>query len=176
MRKVFDETKINHMVLQNRLVRSATWEGMCEADGRPTARLAALYGNLARGGVGLIITGYSFVRPDGRQLPGQMGIHDDAFAAEMETLPRAVHPHGGRICLQLVHVGGQTSAKTIGRQPVAPSAVAAAQYPEVPAALSVAEVEELAERFAAGARRAKAWGFDAVQLHAAHGYLMNQFL
>ena len=105
MRKVFDETKINRMVLQNRLVRSATWEGMCGPDGRPTERLAALYGNLARGGVGLIVTGYAYVRGDGKQLPGQMGIDSDAFSAEMAALPRAVHPHGARICLQLVHAG-----------------------------------------------------------------------
>jgi 2,4-dienoyl-CoA reductase-like NADH-dependent reductase (Old Yellow Enzyme family) len=176
MRKVFDETKINRMVLQNRLVRSATWEGMCGPDGRPTERLAALYGNLARGGVGLIVTGYAFVRPDGRQLPGQMGIDGDAFAAEMETLPRAVHPHGARICLQLVHAGGQTSTKSIGCRPKAPSAVAVDQFPETPEALTVAEIEDLVDRFGAAAGRARAYGFDCVEIHAAHGYLVNQFL
>lgn len=176
MRKVFDETRINGMLVQNRLVRSATWEGMCDADGRPTAKLASLYGNLARGGVGLIVTGYTFISAEGRQLPGQMGIHTDAFAEEMRSLPLAVHPHGARLCLQLVHAGGQTSAKTAGRQPVAPSAVAVPQYQEVPEALSVAEIERLVDAFAAAAARAKECGFDAVQLHAAHGYLISQFL
>ena len=71
MRKVFDETRIDGMTLGNRLVRSATWEGMCEEDGRPTSKLAAYYAKLAKGGIGLIITGYSFVRPDGKQLPGR---------------------------------------------------------------------------------------------------------
>ncbi|HEY6837719.1 MAG TPA: NADH:flavin oxidoreductase [Geobacteraceae bacterium] len=176
MRKVFDETRVNGMFLQNRLVRSATWEGMCGADGRPTERLAALYGNLARGGIGLIITGYTFISPEGKQLPGQMGIHTDAFAEEMRALPLAVHSHGARICMQLVHVGGQTSSKTIGCQPLAPSAVAVPQYPEVPQALSVAQIERLVDAFGLAAARAKAYGFDAVQLHAAHGYLINQFL
>ena len=176
MRKLFDETKINHLVLPNRLVRSATWEGMCEADGRPTRKLADCYARLAKGGVGLIITGYAFIRPDGRQLPGQLGIHTDGFAAEMRTLTEAVHREGGKVCLQLVHVGGQTSSKIIGRQPLAPSAIKVDQFPEETAELSVEDIGEIAAQFGDGARRAKEYGFSAVQLHASHGYLINQFL
>jgi 2,4-dienoyl-CoA reductase-like NADH-dependent reductase (Old Yellow Enzyme family) len=176
MRKVFDETVINGMPLANRLVRSATWEGMCGEDGRPTARLAVYYANLAKGGAGLIITGYTYIRPDGKQLPGQMGIHDDSFAGEMRALTRAVHAEGGKICLQLVHCGGQTSAKTVGSRPVAPSAVAVKQFPELPAELSAADIAALVTLFGEGAARAREYGFDAVQLHAAHGYLINQFL
>ncbi len=85
MKRLFEKTTINGMTLNNRFVRSATWEGMCEADGRPTPRLASYYRDLAAGGVGLIITGYAFVRPDGKQLPGKMGIHKDDFAAEMQV-------------------------------------------------------------------------------------------
>ncbi|RNC68161.1 MAG: NADH:flavin oxidoreductase [Desulfuromonadales bacterium] len=176
MRKVFDETKINHLVLQNRLVRSATWEGMCGGDGRPTTKLAAYCGTLARGGVGLIITGYAFVRPDGRQLPGQLGAHDDSFAADARLVTDAVHREGGKICLQLVHCGGQTMSKAAGCQPVAPSALKVDQFPELPRELPEHEVRELVALFAAGARRAREWGFDAIQIHAAHGYLVNQFL
>lgn len=95
------------MTLKNRLVRSATWEGMCTADGRPTDKLITCYGDLAKGGVRLIISGYTFVRPDGRQLPGKMGIHRDEFASEMRSLTKAVHDEGGKICIQLVHCGGQ---------------------------------------------------------------------
>ena len=176
MRKVFDETHINGMTLANRLVRSATWEGMCEEDGRPTAKLAVYYANLAKGGVGLIITGYTFVSPDGKQLPGQMGVHSDSFAGEMRALTRAVHGEGGKICLQLVHCGGQASAKTSGSRPVAPSAVELKQYPEHPAELTTDNIAALVARFGEGAARARECGFDAVQLHAAHGYLINQFL
>ncbi len=164
------------MTLANRLIRSATWEGMCEADGRPTAKLAACYRDLASGGVGLIITGYTFVRPDGKQLPGKMGIHTDDFASDMRNLVRAVHSEGGKICLQLVHAGGQTDTKTAGRQPFAPSAVKVDQFEEETAAMSTKDIEEIVAAFGDGARRAKEYGFDAVQLHAAHGYLINQFL
>jgi 2,4-dienoyl-CoA reductase-like NADH-dependent reductase (Old Yellow Enzyme family) len=176
MRKVFDETRINGMTLQNRLVRSATWEGMCGPDGRPTKKLAGYYAHLAKGNVGLIISSYAFVRPDGRQLPGQLGIHTNDFADDLRMVTDAVHHHGGKICLQLVHCGGQTSAKTIDRQPVAPSAVAVPQFPDTPAELDRQEIAEIVHLFGAAAARAKECGFDAVQLHAAHGYLINQFL
>jgi 2,4-dienoyl-CoA reductase-like NADH-dependent reductase (Old Yellow Enzyme family) len=176
MRKVFDDTRINGMTLANRLVRSATWEGMCEEDGSPLPKLAVYYANLARGGIGLIITGYAFIRLDGKQLAGQMGIQSDAFSDQLRTLTRAVHTEGGKICIQLVHCGGQSSSRVIGCRPVAPSAVEVKQYPELPAELSIADIATLVRDFGEGAARARKCGFDAVQLHAAHGYLINQFL
>ncbi len=176
MKKLFELSTINGMTLANRFVRSATWEGMCESDGRPTSRLASCYRELAAGGVGLIITGYAYVRPDGKQLPGKMGIHTDNFAAGMRTLTRNVHNEGGKICIQLVHAGGQTTAKTAGRRPLAPSAVKVDQFPEEPEAMSQKDIDEIVADFGNAARRAKEYGFDAVQLHSAHGYLINQFL
>ena len=173
---LFDSVRIGPLRLPNRLVRSATWEGLCEKDGRPTPRLTELYCNLVRGGVGLIITGYTFVRADGRQLPGKMGIDRDELIAPLQELTAAVHREGGRIFCQLVHCGAQTTAKVIGQTPLAPSAVAAPNYPETPRELSVAEIGELVAAFAAGARRAQLAGFDGIQLHGAHGYLINQFL
>jgi len=149
---------------------------MCETDGRPTPKLASFYRDLASVGVGLIISGYTFVRPDGKQLPGKMGIHTDDFASEMRNLVRAVHNEDGKICLQLVHAGGQTDTKTAGRRPLAPSAVKVDQFDEETAAMSTKDIEEIVAAFGDGARRAKEYGFDAVQLHAAHGYLINQFL
>lgn len=176
MREIFEETTINGMVLKNRLVRSATWEGMCEADGRPTNKLADWYADLARGECGLIITGYTFVRPDGKQLPGKMGIHTDAFASDMKNIVNVVHDEGGKICVQLVHAGGQTDSETAGRKPLAPSAVEVPQFSEIPAEMSVIDIKEIIDAFGDAARRAKEYGFDAIQLHAAHGYLINQFL
>lgn len=176
MATLFDQTTINGMTMQNRLVRSATWEGMCEIDGRPTEKLANLYRDLSSGGVGLIITGYTFVRPDGKQLPGKMGIHTNDFAPEMKTLTKAVHEQQGKICIQLVHAGGQTDSVNAGRQPLAPSAVQVDQYPEIPQKMSQEDIIEIVTAFADAAGRAKAFGFDAIQLHGAHGYLINQFL
>jgi 2,4-dienoyl-CoA reductase-like NADH-dependent reductase (Old Yellow Enzyme family) len=176
VKELFEETTINGLTLSNRFVRSATWEGMCEADGRPSFRLALCYRDLVAGGAGLIITGYAFVRPDGKQLPGKMGIHTDDFAAEMNLLTSAIHSEGGKICIQLVHAGGQTTSKVAGRRPLAPSAVKVEQFPEEPEAMGQRDIDEIVAAFGDGARRAKEYGFDAVQLHAAHGYLINQFL
>jgi 2,4-dienoyl-CoA reductase-like NADH-dependent reductase (Old Yellow Enzyme family) len=176
MTDIFEAAEINGMVLKNRLVRSATWEGMCEEDGRPTPKLAGLYGDLARGGVGLIITGYAYVRPEGRQLAGKMGIYCDDFSQEMKRLTDTVHEAGGRICMQLVHAGGQTDSFHAGRQPLAPSVPERKVYPEEPAELTQPDIEEIVTAFGDAARRAREYGFDAVQLHGAHGYLINQFL
>jgi 2,4-dienoyl-CoA reductase-like NADH-dependent reductase (Old Yellow Enzyme family) len=176
MATLFDRTTINGMGLKNRLVRSATWEGMCNADGRPSDKLIDCYRTLAKGEVGLIISGYAFVRPDGKQLPGKMGIHADAFASEMKALAQTVHDEGGKVCIQLVHAGGQTDTANAGRRPLAPSAVQVDQFPEVPREMSARDIADIVTAFGDAAGRAKAFGFDAVQLHGAHGYLINQFL
>ena len=176
MNTLFDKTTINGMNLKNRLARSATWEGMCDDKGKPDQKLIDFYGELARGNVGLIITGYAFVSPEGKQLPGKMGIHTDEFADVMKEISQKVHDEDGKICIQLVHAGGQTDSGNAGRQPLAPSALKLDQFPELPAEMTVEDIYRVVGAFGAGARRAKDWGFDAVQLHGAHGYLINQFL
>ena len=98
MKNLFDRTTINGMELRNRFVRSATWEGMCDEHGRPGPKLADCYRNLARGGVGLIITGYTFVRLDGKQTRGSLGAHrDDLASAASGTVRRG--PRRGRKAL-----------------------------------------------------------------------------
>jgi 2,4-dienoyl-CoA reductase-like NADH-dependent reductase (Old Yellow Enzyme family) len=176
MSELHEETEINGLKLRNRLVRSATWEGMCDSNGRPTQKLIDCYRALAQGGIGLIISGYAFVRPEGKQMPGKMGIHTDDFAGDYKKMTSAVHDAGRTIAVQLVHAGGQTDTKNAGRQPLAPSAVQVDQFPEMPAELTKNELHDIISAFAEAARRARAWRFDAVQLHGAHGYLINQFL
>ncbi|WP_305043018.1 NADH:flavin oxidoreductase [Geoalkalibacter sp.] len=174
---LFEPTRIRGLELNNRLVRSATWEGMCDAEGRPTPALRDYYRDLAEGGVGLIISGFAFVAVEGKPLPGALGLHRDDFAQDLRALTTAVHQAGGVLCAQLAHAGGQTRPALCGGTPLAPSAVAAAQYqPETPAAMSGADIQRTIAAFADAARRARECGFDAVQLHAAHGYLINQFL
>lgn len=175
MKNLFETTTINGMTLRNRFVRSATWEGMCEEDGRPTQKLADCYRALARGGVGLIITGYTFVRIDGKQMPGSMGAQSDDFAQQATALCAAVHEEGGKLCMQLVHTGGQGRAQG-GNRLLAPSAVVTPQFSVLPSEMSLQDIDEVVTAFGLSAGRAKTWGFDAVQLHAAHGYLINQFL
>ena len=103
---LFTPAAMGNLTLANRIVRSATWEGMCTPQGEPTEKLNQCYRDLARGGVGLIISGYTYVSPEGQQLPGKMGIYTDTFKDAFCALTDAVHQEGGKIAIQLVHAGG----------------------------------------------------------------------
>lgn len=173
---LFSEGSIKGITLKNRIVRSATWEGMCDGEGNPTGRLIDLYRTLCRGGVGLIVTGYTYVRADGKEMPGTMGIHSDDRIPALKRLTQAVHEEGGRIFCQLFHAGGRASAKETGVRPLAPSEIKDATARDMPRAMSEQDILELVAAFAQGAGRARRAGFDGVQLHGAHGYLINQFL
>jgi 2,4-dienoyl-CoA reductase-like NADH-dependent reductase (Old Yellow Enzyme family) len=177
MPQIFEPTTINGLKLNNRLVRSATWEGLADDEGRVNQRLVDLYRDLARGGVGLVISSYMHIRRDGRQFATQIGAHDDDAVTELRQLADAVHEAGGKLVAQIVHCGGQSSRRAIdGQQPAAPSAVESPGYSELPRALSEQEIEQLVQDFAAAARRVKEAGLDGVQLHGAHGYLISAFL
>ena len=177
MAEIFTPWTMNQLTIPNRLVRSATWEGMAKPDGTPTEDTANLTAELAEGGVGLIVTGYAFISPEGRGLPRQTGVHIDAMVGPLTRISDAVHKCGGLVALQMVHAGGQTRSEWIGGQiPLGPSALVHPAFKEQVRELSIAQIEDIVEAFAAGAARAKAAGFDGVQIHAAHGYLINQFL
>ncbi len=176
MASLFEAAPIGSLELNNRMIRSATWEGMCEKDGRPTQRLIDCYQNLAKGGIGLIITGYSFVRPDGKQNPWSIGIHTDEFEKEFKQLTKAVHAANGKIVIQLVHAGGLARPNETGLPKVAPSPIKGKVPKHTPKELTGLEIEDITDCFARASRRAKKWGFDGVQIHGAHGYLVNQFL
>jgi len=175
-KSLYDKVNIGILELSNRFVRSATWEGMCDEYGRPTPRLAELYRELAAGGVGLIITGYTVVHPRGRQMTGAIGACSDSQIPVLSNLTSAVHGAGGKLMAQLFHAGAQTSIRTIGEPPVGPSEVESPFYSGVPRAMTIDEIDEVVVSFGQSARRAREAGFDGVQLHGAHGYLINQFL
>ncbi len=167
--KLFSPGSMNQLSLKNRIVRSATWEGMCDADGQPTEPLIDLYRNLAAGVLGLLISGYSYVRADGKQLAGKMGMDNDRLIPALQKLTTAVHEAGGKIFCQLVHAGGQAAADA----PLAPSVLAEKTNVR---AMTTQDIAEIVNAFGLAATRAKSAGFDGVQLHGAHGYLINQFL
>jgi 2,4-dienoyl-CoA reductase-like NADH-dependent reductase (Old Yellow Enzyme family) len=102
-------------------------------------------------------------------------VQSDDLAPELTELSAAVHAEGGKICMQLVHTGGQARVET-GTRLLAPSAFDTGYYSGPPSEMTPADIEEVVAAFGASARRAQQWGFDAVQIHAAHGYLVNQFL
>ncbi len=177
MAQLFDEIEINGMVLKNRSVRSATWTGMAAQNGRCTIRLIRLMEKLARGEVGLIITGFAYVMPNGQSLPRQLGVHDDAMIPDLLKLTRRVHAVHGKIAMQIVHGGVQTAMTHKGNAPVwSPSAVHDELYGWTPKAMTQREIKETVQAFARAAARVKRARFDAVQLHGAHGFLISQFL
>jgi len=173
MAELFEKTTINAMPLANRFVRSATWEGLAGDDGSVTAAYTAKMVALAQGETGLIITGNAFVSPEGRGGLKQLGVHDDAPAGGLAALTKAVHDAGGRIALQLAHAGMVANTELSGLPAVGPSCVPGQPVCQ---ALDAAGVASLVASFAKAAVRAREAGFDAVQIHAAHGYLLCQFL
>lgn len=176
MADVFDAITLNRMRLANRFVRSATYEGLADDDGRVTDALVELYDELAGGDIGLIVVGYAYVQPNGKGAPGMLGIWSDDHVEGLARLAETAHRHGAKIASQIVHCGRQTLPDLVGGEPVAPSAVAPQRLDVTPRELTASEIDEIIENFAGAAARAKAAGFDAVQIHCAHGYLLNQFL
>ena len=177
MAEVFERAMLAGIKLENRLVRSATWEGLADSAGGITPALLQIHENLAGGGVGLIISSYMYVQKIGQQSFGQIGVDRDDLIPGLRSLADAVHSHGGKIIAQIVHCGGQSDRRQNGNQlPIAPSAVESPGYPVVPRAMTDDDIRIVIADFAAAARRVQAAGFDGVQLHGAHGYLLAQFL
>jgi len=175
MSLLFTPSPIGTLTLPNRLIRSATAERLADAEGRVLPGLARLYRELARGGVGLIVSGHLYVDRSGKAHPEMAGIHADSMLSGLAELTRAVHEEGGLVAAQLNH-GGRQCASEVVDEPVSSSSIRAKFLSRQARELSEPEIERLIEAFAAAAGRAKAAGFDAVQLHAAHGYLIGQFL
>lgn len=173
---LFTPVMIGPLSVPNRFVRSATAEFMAEDDGTVTPRLVELYRGLADGEVGLIISGHAFIRPEGKAGPRQIAVHDDRFLAGLSRLAAAVHVFPSRIFLQLAHAGRQTKPKICGCEPVGPSPVLDPSSGISPRELSEGEIEVLVAAFVQAARRARDAGFDGVELHAAHGYLLSSFI
>ena len=176
--KLFESYQIGPVTYRNRFVRSATQDWLCGSDGFVSTAQLELYKNLAVGGVGLIITGHSYVsHPLGRAALHQNGIFNEKFVEGYKRLVDTVQQQGAKIFLQLNHAGRQTIPdNTEGLMPVAPSDRFDEKGQQVARALTLDEIERIKEDFEAAALRAKRAGFDGVQVHVAHGYLLAQFL
>ncbi len=174
---LFKPGTIGNMSLKNRIVRSAFLENMAAPDGLPTDDTLRLYERLARGGVGLIITGMAYVSPGGKGQPLQHGAHIDAMIPAWRRITDSVHQLGGKIAMQLVHCGRQSNPKALGgAQTVAPSAAPDLYYLTRSRAMTGDEIAQTIRDFGDAAARVEEAGFDAVQIHGAHGYLVSSFL
>jgi 2,4-dienoyl-CoA reductase-like NADH-dependent reductase (Old Yellow Enzyme family)/thioredoxin reductase len=173
---LWDGISIGNLSIPNRTVMPAMGTGYATPDGQVTDRLKAYLKKRAEGGVGLIITEVCAIHPSGKGFLSELGVYDDSFLPGLEELAGAVKKAGSRVALQLHHAGRETSHFVTGQQPVAPSPLPSRAMGQVPRELSGQEIAELVAAYGDAARRAKAAGFDAVEVHGAHGYLVNQFL
>jgi 2,4-dienoyl-CoA reductase-like NADH-dependent reductase (Old Yellow Enzyme family) len=174
---LFEPTKIRNMDLRNRFVRSATYDG-CAEDGYVTDKQVNLYSTLSQGGVGLIITGITYVHESGEFSKLQNAIAGDEFIDGFKRLTSAVHQWGAKIVVQLFHAGREARfPKSSNRVPMGPSFVEMDPYFRGKyRPMTETEIREVVRAFGDGAKRAREAGFDGVQIHGAHAYLLSQFL
>ena len=175
MPSVFDAYAIGSLKLKNRFMRSATWVGLATEDGFATPGECALMADLAKGGIGLIASGHMAVEACGRARNRQLMLYDDRFVPGLEKLVQAVHANGAKIMAQISHTGNYGNEAPSGETPRAVSYVPELA-PTPRRVLTEADILYIEDLFVAAALRARDAGFDAVQLHCAHGYLFSQFL
>lgn len=176
MNRLFEENSMGRMSLKNRFVRSATWEGLATEQGETTPELIEVMAALAKGGVGLIVTGHSYVSQEGQGTPRQLGVYDDRFIPRLQAMASAVHENGGKVVMQLAHAGLYAGGALTGRPALAVSDPDTPPEGNVVKVLRAEEIQNLVLSYARAAKRARAAGFDGIQLHSAHGYLLSQFL
>jgi 2,4-dienoyl-CoA reductase-like NADH-dependent reductase (Old Yellow Enzyme family)/thioredoxin reductase len=174
--KLLEPIRIGEMSIRNRIVMPAMVTNYGTEDGHVTQRGKDYYEERAIGGAGLIIVESCCVDlSQGKSFTHQLAIDDNRFIPGLSELAQAIKRHGARAALQLQHAGSNTSSALIGSQPVAPSPIAMPGC-ELPKELAIGEIADIIDRFAQAAERAKKAGFDGVEIHAAHGYLIAQFL
>lgn len=176
---LFDPIRIGFLNLKNRIVRSATYDGGADAEGHVTEWQQMLYGTLAKGGVGLIVSGMASVHGSGRISAYQNIASQDSAIDGLSRLARAVHAYDAALVLQIAHSGREAHVYQgyLGGQAVAPSQLAEdSMFTHAHRELDSGEIEDIVRAFGSAAVRAKAAGLDGVQIHGAHAYLVSQFL
>ncbi len=174
---LFEKSNLKSLELKNRVFRSATHEGMATSKGYPTKNLHSLYKHLVRGQVACIITGYMGVMQNGKSsLRNMLMIDKDEHIEYYKSLVEDVHENGGKIIAQLAHCGSQTKEVVTKESLLSPSGKKDLAFGSSSREMSENEIEEVIEAFVKGGLRAKESGFDGIQLHIAHGYLLCQFI
>ncbi|MBE9505435.1 MAG: NADH:flavin oxidoreductase, partial [Chloroflexi bacterium] len=174
-RRVLEPFHLGPLPLRNRIVMAPITSQYADEKGRVTEQLKAHYEARARGGTGLIIVEASYIEPVGQAFANQLGIYDDVLLPGLRDLAGVIKRHGAVAAIQLHHGGRMAKSSLTGMQPVAPSAIADSRG-ELPRELSREEIRSVVDSFAHAAVLAKQAGFDAVELHGAHSYLIDEFI
>ena len=174
---LFSQKNIGTMTLKNRIVMPAMGVGLANPDGTVSEAMIEFYKKRAEGGVGLIITEVTMVNGvHGRHNPQQIAAFDDMHIPGLTKLADSLHNHGTKLFLQLYHPGNQTFCDLVGGPLRTPSGIESRVLHQASREMTVEEIKDLVNDFAAAAARAKKAGVDGVEIHAAHGYLLNEFL
>lgn len=177
MSRLFEPIAIHDLILKNRLVMPPMATAKADETGCVTDAVCAYYQERARySKIGLIITEHSYVSQQGKAHPGQTSLAEEETIPGWRRLTDCVHQEGVRIFAQLSHAGTAASSQVTGQVPVGPSAIChPKQQKEIPVEMTVRQIQKTAQAFGEAARRAREAGFDGVEIHSAHGYLLNQF-
>lgn len=174
--KLFTPIKIGALELKNRFMMAPMETGMGEKEGFVSERLKSFYAFRARNHVAMIMTGSIGISPEGRGLPHLLSIYDDKFIPGLKELTDVVHRAGGKLGAQLYHAGRQATDRITGLQPLAPSPIPCPVMQCPPREMTVGDIEQIGNKFVAGAVRLEKAGFDLIEVHLAHGYLLHSFL
>jgi len=173
---LFNPVFFPSLTLNNRFVRSATHDFMADKEGFVTSRQVDLFRELAYGEIGLIITGHAYVHPSGQASLFQLGVSDDLYISGLSRIAEAVHAFSSRVFLQISHAGRQTKPKLCGCEPLAPSPVYDPVFKVTPREMTDCDIQDMIQHFIHAGIRAQKAGFDGIQLHMAHGYLLSSFI
>jgi len=178
MSVLFEPVRIGNLEIKNRFIRSATYFALSDEDGHISRQSIELMKTLAENEVGLIMTGFAYVLKSGQVGPDMNGIQDDDHIPAYKEMTKAVHEAGGRIAMQIVHGGaGSLNAAQTGGEYMAVSLIDnLPEFGREAREMKEEDIQEIIEAFGQAARRAQEAGFDGVQIHGAHGYLVSQFL
>ena len=173
---LFDTVYIGSLKVRNHFLRSATYEGKADPDGSPNEEITRIYRELAEGGIGTIITSYTYIADYEKPADNQLGIYSDELTDKYRAVTEAAHSGGSKIIMQLVHGSSCKQADPDNARIIGPSAIAHPDSGLTPKEMSISDIADMAELFAKAAARAKDAGFDGVQIHAAHGYQLSQWI
>lgn len=176
--KLFQQVQVGPLTLKNRLILPGMERGYATPRGEVTQRYVDYIETRARGGVGLIIVESTYVEPSGKVRVAQLGVQDNSLITGLKRLADVCHAHGAKIGTQITHAGRQTSSQFTGMQPIAPSPIFCQRVPpsEPVREMTATEIKTYVRKFAEAAKRLQDAGFDLIEVHGAHGYLINQFV
>ena len=171
-----DPLVTDKLKLKNRIVMPPMANDLSGGEGEVTEKHLKHYRTRAEAGVGLIIVEHSYIMPSGKMTRKQLGIYKDELGGGLRQLAEAIREAGAASAIQLTHAGANTTAAVCGCQPVGPSDVPVPNRDEIPRPLDTAGINEIIEAYAQAARRAVEAGFDAIEIHGAHGFLLSEFV